>query len=95
MNDQFFLPFFERGCAKLALDHYRAAISDFKQAAKMAPPNSAAKVAVLNNMGMAENNVHHYSQAIKVLKQALMIIPSNHYAITNLKIAKRGLDKNH
>ncbi|URL61133.1 tetratricopeptide repeat protein [uncultured bacterium] len=94
MNDHFFLPFFERGCAKLALNNYRSAISDFKQATHMAPPNSAANVAILNNMGMAENNLHHYSDAVKVLKKALMIIPGNHYALSNLKIAKRGLDKN-
>ncbi len=90
LNSKIFLPFFERGCAELADQEYQAAISDFKRANHLNLNNGASKVAILNNLGMAENNVHQYSQAIPVLKQALKLIPNNQYALTNLKIAQRG-----
>ena len=88
-----FVPFFERGCVYLNLDQYSKAAQDFQKSLKSTPIDDSSKVAILNNLGMTENNLHHYQQAKNHLRTALKIIPGNQYATTNLKIAQRGLNK--
>lgn len=88
-----FVPFFERGCVYLNLNQYSKAAQDFQKSLKLASIDDSSKVAILNNLGMTENNLHHYQQAKNHLQTALKIIPDNRYAITNLKIAQKGLNK--